>query len=66
MKALCHGVLLSVNHGSVNHWRSVFRGYTMVFKTLALSVRNRGPDEFWKKRRILKLSAVRSYMHIYC
>lgn len=32
----------------------------MVFTSLALFVRNRGPDEFWKKRRILKLSAVRS------
>ncbi|GFG34656.1 hypothetical protein Cfor_03070, partial [Coptotermes formosanus] len=29
----------------------------MVFKTVALFVRNKGPDEFWKKRRILKLSA---------
>jgi len=33
----------------------------MVFKTLALFVRNRGPDEFWRKRKILKLSAVRYY-----
>lgn len=29
----------------------------MVFKTVSLLVRNKGPDEFWKKRRILKLSA---------
>ncbi|KAJ9594197.1 hypothetical protein L9F63_014357 [Diploptera punctata] len=29
----------------------------MVFKTLALFVRSRGPDEFWRKRKILKLSA---------
>jgi hypothetical protein len=31
----------------------------MVFTSLALFVRNRGPDEFWRKRKILKLSAVR-------
>ncbi|KAJ4432972.1 large ribosomal subunit protein bL20m [Periplaneta americana] len=29
----------------------------MVFTTLALFSRNRGPCEFWKKRRILKMSA---------
>jgi hypothetical protein len=33
----------------------------MVFTTLALFVRNKGPDKFWKKRRILKLSAVRYF-----
>ncbi|XP_071450939.1 large ribosomal subunit protein bL20m [Hetaerina americana] len=29
----------------------------MVFTSLALYVRNRGPDEFWRKRKILKLAA---------
>ncbi|KAK7867511.1 hypothetical protein R5R35_009413 [Gryllus longicercus] len=29
----------------------------MVFRTFPLFVRNRGPDELWRKRRILKLSA---------
>ncbi|XP_014291940.1 large ribosomal subunit protein bL20m [Halyomorpha halys] len=29
----------------------------MVFQTLALFVRSRGPDEFWRKRKIFKLSA---------
>uniref|UniRef100_A0A224XN64 Large ribosomal subunit protein bL20m n=1 Tax=Panstrongylus lignarius TaxID=156445 RepID=A0A224XN64_9HEMI len=29
----------------------------MVFQTMALFVRSRGPDEFWRKRRIFKLAA---------
>uniref|UniRef100_A0A6M2DFF4 Large ribosomal subunit protein bL20m n=1 Tax=Xenopsylla cheopis TaxID=163159 RepID=A0A6M2DFF4_XENCH len=29
----------------------------MVFTSLALMVRARGPDEFWRKRRIFKLAA---------
>ncbi|XP_036326064.1 39S ribosomal protein L20, mitochondrial [Rhagoletis pomonella] len=29
----------------------------MVSQTLALFVRSRGPDEFWRKRRIFKLAA---------
>jgi len=32
----------------------------MVFLNLPLLVRARGPDEFWRKRRIFKLAAVRS------
>lgn len=31
----------------------------MVFQSLVNFVRARGPDEFWRKRRIFKLSAVR-------
>lgn len=30
----------------------------MVFQTAALFIRSRGPDAFWRKRRIFKLSAV--------
>lgn len=30
----------------------------MVSPTLALFVRARGPDEFWRKRKIFKLAAV--------
>jgi large subunit ribosomal protein L20 len=30
----------------------------MVFTTVANLVRSRGPDEFWRKRRIFKLAAV--------
>lgn len=30
----------------------------MVFLNLPLMVRARGPDEFWRKRRIFKLAAV--------
>lgn len=30
----------------------------MVFTTIARFVRSRGPDEFWRKRRIFKLAAV--------
>uniref|UniRef100_T1IES4 Uncharacterized protein n=1 Tax=Rhodnius prolixus TaxID=13249 RepID=T1IES4_RHOPR len=29
----------------------------MVFQTVALFVRSKGPDEFWRKRRIFKLAA---------
>ncbi|XP_046397662.1 39S ribosomal protein L20, mitochondrial [Ischnura elegans] len=29
----------------------------MVFTSLALFIRSRGPDEFWRKRKILKLAA---------
>ncbi|KAL1116765.1 hypothetical protein AAG570_005237 [Ranatra chinensis] len=29
----------------------------MVFQTLSMMVRSRGPDEFWRKRKIFKLSA---------
>lgn len=31
----------------------------MVFTSLALMVRARGPDEFWRKRKIFKLAAVK-------
>uniref|UniRef100_T1H147 39S ribosomal protein L20, mitochondrial n=1 Tax=Megaselia scalaris TaxID=36166 RepID=T1H147_MEGSC len=30
----------------------------MVFTSAALLVRSRGPDEFWRKRRVFKLAAV--------
>lgn len=30
----------------------------MVFTTVANLVRSRGPDEFWRKRKIFKLAAV--------
>lgn len=30
----------------------------MVFQTIINFVRSRGPDEFWRKRRIFKLSSV--------
>uniref|UniRef100_A0A0A9XTS5 Large ribosomal subunit protein bL20m n=1 Tax=Lygus hesperus TaxID=30085 RepID=A0A0A9XTS5_LYGHE len=29
----------------------------MVFQTVALMIRSRGPDEFWRKRKIFKLAA---------
>lgn len=36
----------------------------MVFQSLVNLVRARGPDEFWRKRRIFKLSAVREIFSI--
>lgn len=31
----------------------------MVSPTLALFVRSRGPDEFWRKSKVFKMAAVR-------
>lgn len=31
----------------------------MVFTTVVNFIRSRGPDEFWRKRKIFKLAAVR-------
>lgn len=35
----------------------------MVFKSLTLFARNKGPDEFWRKRRILRMTAVSCFFY---
>lgn len=37
----------------------------MVFTTIAAFVRSRGPDEFWRKRRIFKITAVMNFVFDY-
>lgn len=37
----------------------------MVFTTAVNFIRSRGPDEFWRKRKIFKLAAVRLNFLIY-
>ncbi len=36
----------------------------MVFTTIAAFIRSRGPDEFWRKRKIFKISAVNITFYI--
>jgi len=34
----------------------------MVFTTAIMMVRSRGPDEFWRKRKIFKIAAVNNIL----
>lgn len=37
----------------------------MVYKSLTLLARNRGPDEFWRKRKIFKMAMVNIFDNSY-